>query len=115
MGLDARTLFILLLIALILFGASRLPQLARSLGRSARILKAETKGLTEEDDSSSAGDNSSASGDTQHQQATPSTTQERPDSHAQQAGQAELPSGQYVVDENGQPIRRMSGNEKYGG
>ncbi|TQN31774.1 sec-independent protein translocase protein TatA [Haloactinospora alba] len=115
MGLDARTLLILLLIALILFGASRLPQLARSLGRSARILKAETKGLTEEDDSGSTDEKSSASEDAHQQQATPSTTQERPDSHAQQAGQAELPAGQYVVDENGRPVRHVSGNEKYGG
>ena len=36
---------ILLLVILLLFGAKRLPDLARGLGRSARILKAETEGL----------------------------------------------------------------------
>ena len=39
-------LIIILLVAL-LFGAKRMPDAARSLGRSLRIFKAETKGLTE--------------------------------------------------------------------
>lgn len=36
---------IILVLILLLFGAKRLPDMARSLGRSARILKSETKGL----------------------------------------------------------------------
>lgn len=36
-------LMIVLFIVLLLFGAKRLPDMARSLGRSARILKAEAK------------------------------------------------------------------------
>ena len=40
---------ILILIVLLLFGAKRLPDLARGLGRSARILKSETEGLRTED------------------------------------------------------------------
>ena len=39
------TIAILVILALLLFGAKKLPDLARSLGRSARILKAESKGL----------------------------------------------------------------------
>lgn len=40
---------IVLLVALVLFGAKRLPDSARALGRSMRILKAEAKGLREDD------------------------------------------------------------------
>lgn len=39
---------IILVIVMLLFGAKRLPDAARGLGRSLRILKAETKGLHEE-------------------------------------------------------------------
>lgn len=41
---------ILVLLIVLLFGARRLPDAARGIGRSLRIFKAETKGLT--DDSS---------------------------------------------------------------
>jgi sec-independent protein translocase protein TatA len=40
---------ILVVVLILLFGAKRLPDAARSLGRSMRILKAETKGLAEDD------------------------------------------------------------------
>ena len=39
---------------ILLFGAAKLPELARGSGRALRIFKAETKGLTD-DDSGSAG------------------------------------------------------------
>ncbi|MBO2453873.1 twin-arginine translocase TatA/TatE family subunit [Actinomadura barringtoniae] len=42
-------LLIILGVVLLLFGSAKLPQLARSLGKSARILKAETKGLYEDE------------------------------------------------------------------
>jgi len=38
-------LLILVLVVVLLFGAKRLPDAARSVGRSLRIFKAETKGL----------------------------------------------------------------------
>lgn len=48
---------IILAIILLLFGSKKLPDMARGLGRSARILKAETKGLRDDDASTdSAGD-----------------------------------------------------------
>ena len=40
-------LLILVLVVVLLFGAKRLPDAARSVGRSLRIFKAETKGLVE--------------------------------------------------------------------
>jgi sec-independent protein translocase protein TatA len=43
-------LLIILLVVVLIFGSAKLPQLARSLGKSARILKAETKGLREDED-----------------------------------------------------------------
>ena len=39
-----------LALLLLLFGAKRLPDAARGLGRSLRIFKAETKGLRDDDD-----------------------------------------------------------------
>ncbi|WP_067472950.1 Sec-independent protein translocase subunit TatA [Actinomadura hibisca] len=47
-------ILIVLLVVLLLFGSTKLPQLARSLGKSARILKAETKGLRDDDDDAPA-------------------------------------------------------------
>jgi sec-independent protein translocase protein TatA len=40
---------VLVVVLVLLFGAKRLPDAARGLGRSLRILKAETKGLAEDD------------------------------------------------------------------
>lgn len=47
---NTNTIIILLLVALVLFGAKRLPDSARSLGRSMRIFKSEMKALENEDD-----------------------------------------------------------------
>jgi sec-independent protein translocase protein TatA len=41
---------VLALLVLVLFGAKRLPDSARALGRSMRIFKAETKGLRSDND-----------------------------------------------------------------
>ena len=40
---------IILLIVLLLFGAKKLPEAARGLGRSLKIFKSETKGLRDDD------------------------------------------------------------------
>jgi len=41
---------ILLVVVLLLFGAKRLPEMARSLGRSARVLRSELKGMGTDDE-----------------------------------------------------------------
>jgi sec-independent protein translocase protein TatA len=48
-GLKPWHIIVVALIVIVLFGAKRLPDAARSLGRSMRILKAETRGLAEDD------------------------------------------------------------------
>jgi len=42
-------IIVLAVVLILLFGAKRLPDAARSLGRSLRIIKAETRGLAEDD------------------------------------------------------------------
>jgi sec-independent protein translocase protein TatA len=51
-NLKGPELLILVLVVVLLFGAKRLPDAARSVGRSLRIFKAETKGLIDSEASS---------------------------------------------------------------
>jgi sec-independent protein translocase protein TatA len=49
-GLGPTELIIIVGIIILLFGAKKLPELARGSGRALRIFKAETKGLLDDDD-----------------------------------------------------------------
>ena len=49
-GLGGMELLIILAVLVLMFGASKLPELARGSGRALRIFKAETKGLGDDDD-----------------------------------------------------------------
>jgi sec-independent protein translocase protein TatA len=49
-GLGTTEILIILGILILLFGAKKLPELARGSGRALRIFKAETKGLIEDED-----------------------------------------------------------------
>jgi len=47
-------LWIILIIILLLFGAAKLPALAKSLGQSARVFKGEMKAMKSDDDTDAA-------------------------------------------------------------
>jgi sec-independent protein translocase protein TatA len=49
-GLGTTELLIIFGVLVLLFGAKKLPELARGSGRALRIFKAETKGLIDDDD-----------------------------------------------------------------
>ncbi|MEW2285858.1 Sec-independent protein translocase subunit TatA [Streptomyces sp. NPDC047841] len=52
--LGAPEIILILVVIVLLFGAKKLPDMARSLGKSARILKSEAKAMKEEGGSTSA-------------------------------------------------------------
>ena len=54
-------LLIIVALVVLLFGAKRLPDAARGLGRSLRIFKAETKGMHDDDSNSGSSDAKPAS------------------------------------------------------
>lgn len=49
-GLGGMEMIIILAVLVLLFGASKLPELARGSGQALKIFKAETKGLIDSDD-----------------------------------------------------------------
>ncbi len=50
MSIGAPEVILVLLVLVLLFGAKKLPELARGSGRALRIFKAETKGLMDDDE-----------------------------------------------------------------
>ena len=63
-GLSPWHVLIVVAVFVLLFGSRKLPDAARSLGRSMRILKAETKALRDDD----SGDEGQAPAPGQHEQ-----------------------------------------------
>ncbi len=49
-NLGPTEIILIILVLVLLFGAKKLPELARGSGRALRIFKAETKGLLDDDD-----------------------------------------------------------------
>ncbi|WP_017604881.1 Sec-independent protein translocase subunit TatA [Nocardiopsis alkaliphila] len=92
------TIAILVILAILLFGAKKLPDLARSLGRSARILKAESKGLVDEDETKDESDDRQQAQQPQQGGQYDSAPQQN-----QQQGYPQLPPGQRIVNESGEP------------
>jgi sec-independent protein translocase protein TatA len=97
-NLGATELIIIAVVIILLFGAKKLPDMARSLGRSAKILKAETKGLREDDQPQ----------DTPPQQAAP---QQLPPAQPQQVVQQPAPQQPQVAQPQvAQPIEQSAQN-----
>lgn len=86
-NLGPTELIIIALLIMLLFGAKKMPDAARSLGRSMRIFKAETKGMRGEDEDDSP------------QQAPQQAPQQEQNSQPQQ-----LPPGSDSTVVNGQPV-----------
>ncbi|MFB7910679.1 Sec-independent protein translocase subunit TatA [Kitasatospora sp. NPDC056076] len=53
-GLEPWHLLVVLVVVVLLFGSKKLPDMARGLGKSMRILKAETAAMREEDQPAAA-------------------------------------------------------------
>ncbi|MEV7992378.1 Sec-independent protein translocase subunit TatA [Streptomyces sp. NPDC086077] len=66
--LGAPEIILILVVIILLFGAKKLPDMARSLGKSARILKSEAKAMKDDSKSSAPADPPN----TDEQQAAPS-------------------------------------------
>jgi sec-independent protein translocase protein TatA len=66
-GLGTPELLIILAVLILLFGAAKLPELARGSGRALRIFKAETKGLMDDDDDEKADQTQTSSAQSQAQ------------------------------------------------
>ncbi|WP_030801806.1 MULTISPECIES: Sec-independent protein translocase subunit TatA [unclassified Streptomyces] len=77
-NLRAPEIILILVVIVLLFGAKKLPDMARSLGKSARILKSEAKAMKKdgEADGASTGTSSEASADAGQQ--APRTIQAAP-------------------------------------
>jgi sec-independent protein translocase protein TatA len=101
-NLGPTELIIIAVVIILLFGAKKLPDMARSLGRSAKIFKAETKGLRDPD----------ATDDTQQQQPVQQPVQQLPPAQPQ-VQQPVQPVQQPVQQQPqvAQPIEQTSQNK----
>jgi sec-independent protein translocase protein TatA len=87
---ESKGFILVLLVGLVVFGSKRLPDSARALGRSLRILKAEAKGLREDDEPAKSADKPTGSSTTEVTQLPP-VTESAPQSAPPQAQQAQAP------------------------
>ena len=101
MDLGPWEIAIIAVVILVLFGSAKLPQAARSLGRSMRIFKSETKGLINDDEEKQ----SSASNDARAEAAR---LREQAARLEAQAGPQELnaPQGGDGTTVNGVPLQQ---------
>ncbi|MBA0050703.1 twin-arginine translocase TatA/TatE family subunit [Streptomyces sp. AJS327] len=86
---------LIILVILLLFGAKKLPDMARSLGKSARILKSEAKQMKKDggDGGGSGGSEAGGSGNSADSSSAPRTIQAAPGevSDARPVGETQEP------------------------
>ncbi|HEY8373127.1 MAG TPA: Sec-independent protein translocase subunit TatA [Pseudonocardiaceae bacterium] len=82
-------LLLILAVLVLLFGAKKLPDSARAIGRSLRIFKAETKGLREDDTSTGQAAPAAQPDAAQPQQLPPASPQVAPQTGAKVTEPAE--------------------------
>ena len=87
-GLGTTELLLILAVVVLLFGATKLPDLARGSGRALRIFKAETKGLMDDDDEPT------------------SAATKTPEQLELEARQRDIAQRQAVLDEEAERLRR---------
>ena len=68
-NLGTPEILIIAVVVVLLFGATKLPQMARSLGQSARVFKAETRGMKNDESQANQDQASGASAQQTSQQA----------------------------------------------
>jgi sec-independent protein translocase protein TatA len=73
-NLNGWHLLILLAVILLLFGAAKLPALAKSVGQSARVFKGEMKAMKDEEDKTTAAGGATASSTAVEPSSPPSST-----------------------------------------
>jgi sec-independent protein translocase protein TatA len=73
-NLNGWHLLILLAAILLLFGAAKLPALAKSVGQSARVFKGEMKAMKDEEDKTTAAGGATASSTAAEPSSPPSST-----------------------------------------
>lgn len=92
---------IILLVILLLFGAPKLPQLAKSLGQSAKILKKEVSDLTDDKDAGQQVNNAAQDGTVQNNTAQNNAAQNNPvQNNAAPNSAAQQPTQQGGSDNN---------------
>lgn len=90
-------IILVVVVAIVLFGSKRLPDATRSIGRSLRIFKAETKGVMSDDDGNPVGQQQYTA------QAQPPQQAATPQPPAAQPPAQQLTSGDGTTI-NGQPL-----------
>lgn len=99
MRLEGWHIVIIIVLAIVLFGAPKLPGLARSVGQSLRIFKSEVKQMKDENNSGDASETDPVEGRVMNQSQRPHQQSYTP-TYQDQAGYQETQPPRYSADPN---------------